>query len=134
MSQAEFEDVIYTEHDGVATITVNRPDKMNAYRTRTYGEVTEAIVLEAMWNGLIAKLDFDLMCAYPTSLMETSRLLEVHAVCDHHTSVHAQLAPRFHVLQLPCKLPHVSHPHTSLALHLLLTSPATPNPTLLPRL
>ena len=54
------------------------------------GEVLEAIVLEAMWNGLIAKLDFDLMCAYPASLIETSSLLEVHAVCDHHSSVHAR--------------------------------------------
>jgi 2-ketocyclohexanecarboxyl-CoA hydrolase len=49
MSQTAFDDVLYTEKDGVATITVNRPEKMNAYRMRTYGEVTEAI-LRAGWN------------------------------------------------------------------------------------
>jgi anti-sigma regulatory factor (Ser/Thr protein kinase) len=54
------------------------------------GDVQGAIALEAMWNGLIAKLDFDLMCAYPSSLAETSSLLEVCAVCDHHSSVHAR--------------------------------------------
>lgn len=44
-----FEDVLYEERDGVATVTVNRPEKMNAYRSRTYGEVTEAI-LQAGWK------------------------------------------------------------------------------------
>jgi anti-sigma regulatory factor (Ser/Thr protein kinase) len=53
------------------------------------GDVQGAIALEAMWNGLIAKLDFDLMCAYPAALIETSSLLEVRAVCDHHSSVQA---------------------------------------------
>jgi anti-sigma regulatory factor (Ser/Thr protein kinase) len=42
-----------------------------------------------MWNGLIAQLGFDLMCAYPASLIETSSLLEVRAVCDQHSSVRA---------------------------------------------
>jgi len=62
------------------------------------GDVQGAISLEAMWNGLIAKLDFDLMCAYSLALIETSSLLEVRAVCDHHSSVHArqQRAARDH--------------------------------------
>ncbi len=54
------------------------------------GDVQGAIALEAMWNGIIAKFDFDLMCAYPASLIETSTLLEVCSVCDHHSSVHAR--------------------------------------------
>jgi anti-sigma regulatory factor (Ser/Thr protein kinase) len=53
------------------------------------GDVHGAIALEAMWNGLIAELDFDLLCAYPASLIETSSLLEVRAVCDQHSSVRA---------------------------------------------
>ncbi len=54
------------------------------------GDVEGAIVLEAMWNGLAAKLDFEVMCGYPASLIETSSLLEVRAVCDQHSSVHAR--------------------------------------------
>lgn len=54
------------------------------------GDVQGAIALEAMWNGLMVRLDFDLMCAYPASLIETSSLREVRAVCDQHSSVHAR--------------------------------------------
>jgi anti-sigma regulatory factor (Ser/Thr protein kinase) len=54
------------------------------------GDVQGAIALEAMWNDLIDQHDFDLMCAYPASLIETSSLLEVRAVCDQHSSVHAR--------------------------------------------
>jgi anti-sigma regulatory factor (Ser/Thr protein kinase) len=54
------------------------------------GDIQGAIALDAMWNGLIARHDFDLMCAYPASLIETSSLLEVRAVCDQHSSVHAR--------------------------------------------
>lgn len=44
-----YEDLIYEERDHVATITVNRPERLNAFRTQTYREVTEA-VLRAGWN------------------------------------------------------------------------------------
>jgi anti-sigma regulatory factor (Ser/Thr protein kinase) len=54
------------------------------------GDVQGAIALEAMWNGLLSQHDFELMCAYPASLIETSSLLEVRAVCDQHSSVHAR--------------------------------------------
>jgi anti-sigma regulatory factor (Ser/Thr protein kinase) len=54
------------------------------------GDVQGAIALEAMWNVLSVRLDFDLMCAYPASLIETSSLLEVRAVCDQHSSVHTR--------------------------------------------
>ena len=53
------------------------------------GDVQGAIALEAMWNDLIAQLGFDLMCAYPAALIETSSLVEVRAVCDQHSSVRA---------------------------------------------
>ena len=53
------------------------------------GDVQGAIALEAMWNALIAQHDFDLMCGYHASLIETSSLRDVRAVCDQHSSVHA---------------------------------------------
>jgi 2-ketocyclohexanecarboxyl-CoA hydrolase len=49
VSDSQYEDILYEERDAVATITVNRPDVMNAYRTKTYGEVTDAL-LRAGWN------------------------------------------------------------------------------------
>ena len=51
----DYEDVLYVERDAIATITVNRPQVMNAYRTRTYGEVTDAL-LRAGWNKSIAAI------------------------------------------------------------------------------
>ena len=58
------------------------------------GDVQGAIALEAMWNDLIPQVGFDLMCAYPAALIETSSLVDVRAVCDQHTSVRA---PEQHV-------------------------------------
>jgi 2-ketocyclohexanecarboxyl-CoA hydrolase len=45
----EFEDLIYTEKDGVATITINRPEKYNAFRNQTAEELITAFNL-AGWN------------------------------------------------------------------------------------
>ena len=45
----KYEDVLYEEKDGVATITVNRADRLNAYRLGTYEEVTHALH-RAGWN------------------------------------------------------------------------------------
>jgi anti-sigma regulatory factor (Ser/Thr protein kinase) len=53
------------------------------------GDVQGAIALETMWNDLIAEVGFDLMCAYPASLIEASSLVEVRGVCDQHSSVRA---------------------------------------------
>lgn len=53
MADENYEDVLYEERDAVATITINRPQVMNAYRTRTYGEVIDAL-LRAGWNKSIA--------------------------------------------------------------------------------
>jgi len=49
MSTPTYEDVIYEEKDGVATVTVNRADRLNAYRMSTYAEVADAIQT-AGWN------------------------------------------------------------------------------------
>jgi naphthoate synthase/2-ketocyclohexanecarboxyl-CoA hydrolase len=39
----EFEDVLYEVADGRATITINRPDRLNAFRRQTVRELAEAI-------------------------------------------------------------------------------------------
>lgn len=51
------------------------------------GDVQSAIALEEMWNGLVDRLGFDLLCAYPASLMESSSLAAVHGVCGQHSDV-----------------------------------------------
>ena len=49
METRTYEDLLYDERDGVATITVNRPDALNAFRLGTYEEVADAI-RRAGWN------------------------------------------------------------------------------------
>ena len=39
---SEFEDVLYEDRDGVAWITINRPDSMNALRPQTYADLRDA--------------------------------------------------------------------------------------------
>jgi 2-ketocyclohexanecarboxyl-CoA hydrolase len=43
MSQPVYSDILYEERDHVATITFNRPEKLNAFRGHTYSEVLDAI-------------------------------------------------------------------------------------------
>jgi 2-ketocyclohexanecarboxyl-CoA hydrolase len=49
MAEPGYTDILYTEHNGTATITFNRPERLNAFLARTYAEVTAA-VLRAGWN------------------------------------------------------------------------------------
>lgn len=49
MSDKPYGDILYDERDGIATITVNRAERMNAYRMATYGEVIDALH-RAGWN------------------------------------------------------------------------------------
>jgi 2-ketocyclohexanecarboxyl-CoA hydrolase len=51
----DYEDVLYTQKGATVTITVNRPHVMNAYRTRTYGEVQDAI-LTAGWDRNVSSI------------------------------------------------------------------------------
>src|SRR4029450_2351135 len=37
-----FDYIIYTKHDGVATVSINRPHVLNAFRPRTIDEMLEA--------------------------------------------------------------------------------------------
>jgi naphthoate synthase len=45
----EFEDILYDKKDGVAKITINRPDKGNALRTVTLAEMVRALE-DATWD------------------------------------------------------------------------------------
>ena len=44
-----FKDILYDERNGVATVTINRPDRMNALRMGTYEDIIEALH-RAAWN------------------------------------------------------------------------------------
>ncbi len=46
---SDFTDIIYSEHQGVATITINRPEKYNAFRGKTCDELIQALHL-AGWD------------------------------------------------------------------------------------
>ncbi len=52
MEPRTYEDLIYEAKDGVATITVNRPDALNAFRLGTYEEVADAL-RRAGWDKSI---------------------------------------------------------------------------------
>ena len=39
----EFEDILYENRNGVAWITINRPDKMNSFRGQTCDEIIKAL-------------------------------------------------------------------------------------------
>jgi 2-ketocyclohexanecarboxyl-CoA hydrolase len=51
-TQADYEDILYDERDGVATITINRPAKYNAFRGKTCDELIHAFG-RAGWNKAV---------------------------------------------------------------------------------
>ena len=53
----EYQDILYAEADGVATITINRPEKMNAFRGQTCEELIHAFN-RAGWNKDIGVIVF----------------------------------------------------------------------------
>ncbi len=48
-NKAQYEDILYEEANGVATITLNRPEKYNAFRGKTCDELIDAFN-RAGWN------------------------------------------------------------------------------------
>lgn len=48
-SSQVYTDILYEEREAVATITFNRPERLNAFRTLTYEEVADALQ-RASWN------------------------------------------------------------------------------------
>ena len=48
-----FQEILYHKHNWVATVTINRPDKYNAYTYRTLQEMTQAF-RDAAWDDQIA--------------------------------------------------------------------------------
>ena len=40
----EYTDILYEKKDGIAKITINRPDKFNAFRARTWNEMQDALI------------------------------------------------------------------------------------------
>ena len=53
----EYQDILYAEAGGVATITINRPEKMNAFRGQTCEELIHAFN-RAGWNKDIGVIVF----------------------------------------------------------------------------
>ena len=53
----EYQDILYAEADGIATITINRPEKMNAFRGQTCEELIHAFN-RAGWNKDIGVIVF----------------------------------------------------------------------------
>ena len=51
-----YEDILYDESDGVVTITINRPEKYNAFRGKTCEELINAFN-RAVWPGWSKSLD-----------------------------------------------------------------------------
>jgi enoyl-CoA hydratase/carnithine racemase len=43
MTKKKFEDILYEKADGIAWITINRPEKYNGFRTKTIEEMTSAV-------------------------------------------------------------------------------------------
>jgi 2-ketocyclohexanecarboxyl-CoA hydrolase len=52
MDSSAYSDLLYYETDGVATITINRPEKLNAFRGKTCEELLDALN-RAAWNAQI---------------------------------------------------------------------------------
>lgn len=52
------------------------------------GNVSGAIVLEALWNDLLSSHDFSLYCAYPMAeVRATDNLAATQQICAHHSGV-----------------------------------------------
>jgi anti-sigma regulatory factor (Ser/Thr protein kinase) len=63
------------------------------------GNVTAALDLERLWTTVTGAHPVSLLCAYPSSSLEHSRLSDVTALCGHHSDLVpiGPRAPRLHV-------------------------------------
>ena len=55
MSTPNYTDILYAEADGTATITINRPKVMNAFRAQTVEELIQAF-MKAGWNKKVGAI------------------------------------------------------------------------------
>ena len=53
----QFQDILYAKNDGIATITINRPDVRNAFRTLTVDELVAAF-RDAWWDHAVGVVIF----------------------------------------------------------------------------
>ena len=52
-----FQDILYDKKDGVATVTINRPQRYNSYATRTLKELIQAFT-DASWDDAVLVVVF----------------------------------------------------------------------------
>jgi len=51
----QFQDILYAKRDGIATVTINRPQAYNAYTTTTLSEMSQAFQ-DASWDDAVGVL------------------------------------------------------------------------------
>ena len=51
------------------------------------GNVTGALELEELWNGLLDELGFSLLCAYPTSILSDDQGTPLAEICALHSDI-----------------------------------------------
>src|SRR4051794_1858965 len=84
-----YEDLLYEAARGVATITLNRPDKLNALRVQTYEELREAIAAagaDETVGVVVIKGNGRAFCAGGDIEMAQTLLTSEHAGRTHYFS------------------------------------------------
>jgi len=71
---AAYTDIIFEEKDGIATITINRPEKLNAFRGKTCDELIDAL------NRSVWDVGIDVIV-----LTGRERVRSARAVTSRHT-------------------------------------------------
>lgn len=54
------------------------------------GDFAETILLERLWNGLLARMDLSLMCGYSAAHFVSDRKAALRQVCDAHADVRVE--------------------------------------------
>ena len=71
----KYHDILYTERSGIATITINRPEKYNAFRAKTVEELIDAFN-RAGWNKEIGVIVLTGAGDKATRARRTERILK----------------------------------------------------------